>query len=362
MPADCILCRLAARPGVLIACGLLTLALFWLARPWLRVLFLLYLGLIVLAGLIALAVLIRRIIVKLCWKWRADPKGEGSSGHPKSGPVHVPATIYKRPDPLIYSQAWLAARGLAFTWDNPDVSLFEIQGPGLPPKPALPHALTPGVKHLIRANIWNGSAEAPAANLLVRFWYLAFGIGTSRNAIGQTLVPRLPVKGAGGLPETAEVIWTTPAVSGHYCVQVELVWDDDADQGNNVGQINLDVKKLNSPNASFTFPLRNDGLMAARLRLTADAYRLPPQEDCSDDLARPSGGGLSRHFPEANGLPAGWLVEIGGEADAAMEAGEERPVTVKVIAADGFAGELDINVNAFDGHRLVGGVTLRVHS
>jgi hypothetical protein len=159
-----------------------------------------YLGVIVLLGLIALALVARRVLVKLCWKWQADPKNAGSGGHPKSRPVHVPATIYKRPDPLLYSQAWLTARGLAVTWDNPDISVFEIQGPSIPPKPVSPHALSPSRAHLIRVHIWNGSVEAPAVNLLVRFWYLSFGIGTLRTFIGEMLVPDLPVKGAAGLP------------------------------------------------------------------------------------------------------------------------------------------------------------------
>jgi hypothetical protein len=255
------------------------------------------------------------------------------------------------------------ARGLAVTWDNPDISVFEVQGSGLPPKPVPPHALAPNTAHLIRARIWNGSVEAPAVNLLVRFSYLSFGIGTRRDIIGEVLVPDLPVKGAAGLPRLAEMLWTTPTVPGHYCVQVELVWSDDADPGNNLGQTNLDVKALNSPNADFTFPLRNDGVLAAQLRLATDAYHLPALETCGDDATDQSRRDrLRQHLPEANGLPAGWQVVIDGASDEAMAAGEERPITVKVIAADGFVGELDININAFDGQRLVGGVTLRVHS
>lgn len=358
-----VLCRLAARPAVLIALGLLLLVALWLGRAWLWAVLIAYLGLIVLLGLIALALVARRVLVKLCWEWQADPKGAGSGGHPRSHPVHVPASIYKRPDPLLYSQAWLIARGLAVTWDNPDISVFEVQGSGLPPKPVPPHALAPNTAHLIRTRIWNGSVEAPAVNLLVRFSYLSFGIGTRRDIIGEVLVPDLPVKGAAGLPRLAEMLWTTPTVAGHYCLQVELVWSDDADPGNNLGQTNLDVKALNSPNADFTFPLRNDGVLAAQLRLATDAYHLPALEPCGDDATDQSRRDrLRQHLPEANGLPAGWQVVIDGASDEAMAAGEERPITVKVIAADGFVGELDINVNAFDGQRLVGGVTLRVHS
>jgi hypothetical protein len=157
--------------------------------------------------------------------------------------------------------------------------------------------------------------------------------------------------------------WTTPAAAGHYCIQVELVWPDDADPGNNLGQTNLDVKALNSPNASFTFPLRNDGLHPARLRLTADAYRLPTLDPCGEtpsSLRRQDR--TMRHFPEANAIPPDWHVAISGAPDGLLAAGEERPIAVKITAPDGFAGSLDINVNAFDEKRLVGGVTLRVHS
>jgi hypothetical protein len=40
----------------------------------------------------------------------------------------------------------------------------------------------------------------------------------------------------------------------------------------------------------------------------------------------------------------------------------ERLVTVKVTAPDGFVGRQAINVNAFDGNDLVGGVTLYAES
>jgi hypothetical protein len=144
---------------------------------------------------------------------------------------------------------------------------------------------------------------------------------------------------------------------------VELVWADDADPGNNLGQTNLDVKALNSPNASFTFPLRNDGLHSTRLRLTTDAYRLPPLGPCGETRSTSSRQErITRHFPEAHPIPPGWHVAIAGEPDGLLVAGEERPITVKVTAPDGFVGSLDINVNAFDHNRLVGGVTLRVHS
>ncbi len=354
------MCRLLRQIWVLIALGLLLLILLWVARSWLWALFLFYLAMLALAGLLALAMVARRLFWKICRKKSADPKGTGSDGHPGKGPVYVPPTIYKRPDPLIYSQGWLIAHGLGVTWDNPDISLFEVKPGG--PAPAQAHALEPGRPHLIRARVWNGSFEAPAINLLVRFYYLTFGIGTVKTFIGEALVD-LPVKGGAGLPSVAEIPWTTPAAGGHYCVQVELIWPDDADPGNNLGQTNLDVKKLNSPNASFAFQLRNDGVAAARMRLTTDAYRLSPLDPCEREKdPRRRNQRLAGHLREAHALPRGWRVEIGEEAGELPKPGEERPVAVKVVAPDGFDGELDINVNAFDGERLVGGVTLRVHS
>jgi hypothetical protein len=362
MPTNCVFCRRMARSGVLAGLALLLLVLLWLLRAWLWLLLFAYLGLIVLAGIVALALVARRVLARVCWKREADPKGNGSRGRPSSGPVLVPAAIYKRPDPLLYSQAWMAARGLAVNWDNPDITVLRVPGPNLPPQPAQAHALAPNQPHLIRARIWNGSTEAPAVNLLVRFFYLTFGIGAHRERIGEMLLPDLPVKGAAGLPRVAEMPWTTPAAAGHYCLQVELVWTDDADQGNNVGQTNLDIKALNSPNATFTFPVRNDGLHPARLRMTVDAYRFPAPEDCGETAAGQPRDRLARHRPEANALPAGWSVDVAWRAEDVLAAGEERPVTVKVTAPDGFTGALDVNVNAFDRERLVGGVTLRVHS
>jgi hypothetical protein len=99
------------------------------------------------------------------------------------------------------------------------------------------------------------------------------------------------------------------------------------------------------------------------MRLTTDAYRLVPVDPCEREKdPRRRGERLARHMREAHALPPGWVVEIGDGAGEMLRPGEERPVAVKVVAADGFEGELDINVNAFDGGRLVGGVTLRVHS
>src|SRR5207237_1437355 len=135
--------------------------------------------------------------------------------------LFIPPKIYRRPDPLIYDQYYLMAQGLAVTWDNPDIQLYDKIG-----NPVSSIALVAGQPYTVRARIWNGSLDAPAVNMPVRFSYLEFGIGTINHLLGETTVD-LPVKGAAGCPAYADMPWTPPS-AGHFCLQVELAWDDDA--------------------------------------------------------------------------------------------------------------------------------------
>jgi hypothetical protein len=116
------------------------------------------LGLLALLGLVAGARVAGAVVGKLCRKWTGDRKGSGSENHPPARRLLLPPHTYKRPDPRIYSQAWLMARGLAVTWDNPDISLLDGASP------ASPHALLSAHAYVIQARLWNGSPEAPAVN------------------------------------------------------------------------------------------------------------------------------------------------------------------------------------------------------
>jgi hypothetical protein len=75
---------------------------------------------------------------------------------------------------------------------------------------------------------------------------------------------------------------------------------------------------------------------------------------------------FAAHRPTAHRLPEGWRVTFDHDPATVLRPGEQREVTVDVTAPDGFAGSLDLNVNAIartaDGEVLVGGVTLRAHS
>lgn len=346
---------------VLLGLLILLLVLLFLLRRWLYALWYAYIALLILLGVVILARILLRLFRKLCWKLTGAPKGKGSEGHPHSKPVKLPPEIYKRPDPLIYSQSYLMSKGLAVTWDNPDIQLMD----GL--SPVSSHALLPGKKYTIQARIYNSSNEAAAVNMTVHFYYLSFGIGTTRNHIGDTLVT-VPVNGGAGLPAVAQCNWTTPAAAGHYCIQVELDWPDDANPYNNLGQENVDVKKLNSPNATFTFMLRNNSPFARTIELREDSYVLPPKDPClpnephGEDRKRGLYDKLTKHRLAANPLAAGWQVDYISGNEYRLEAGAEQLVTVKLTAFDGFAGMQAVNINAFSENVLIGGVTLYAHS
>jgi hypothetical protein len=278
-----------------------------------------------------------------------------------TGPVDshvVPVWAFRAPDPLIYSQQWLLARGLAVTWQNPDIHLELPTAPGVAVDPT---SLTPDTVYRVFARTWNGSADAPVAKMPVAFSYLDFGIGGVSIPIGSDEVD-LPVKGAVGTPAIATVDWHTPATPGHYCLQVRLIWPHDADPGNNLGQHNTDVKPLNSPRAAFAFPLRNDGPRRQALRLAADGYAIPRAEPCDerpkdDDLRAREERARRRHDPRRHRAPEGWGIELAPER-LVLAPGEQVDVRVNVSAPDGFRGRQAINVNAFDHAVLTGGVTL----
>jgi hypothetical protein len=387
------LCKYLGQPLVIFLCALLALLLLFalsLLVPSFGDLLVLLLLLLALIGLLVLSLLLARLIARRCRKASADPKGKGSVGHRGARSRKIPSDTYRRPDPLIYSQGWLMARGLAMTWDNPDIQLEPISG--VSSGPVSSNELEPSKGYRIRAQVWNGSTDSPAVNVLVRFYYLSFGIGASRKHIGDTLV-NLPVKGAPGLPAVAEHSWQTPDEPGHYCIQVELVWPDDADPTNNLGQENVDVKALNSPTATFQVNVRNEAFVRRTLVLESDAYAIPPLLECPaddvpeeipQDLPQESlGDGLrtvrpsrdkvplgpttvqlearARHARSNFSLPTGWQVEFLPSERLQLGPQEERLVTVRVVAPDGFTGRAPINVNAFAAGELVGGVTLYVH-
>ncbi|HEX7175682.1 MAG TPA: hypothetical protein VF240_10520 [Pyrinomonadaceae bacterium] len=308
-----------------------------------------------------------RFLRLLCQLWlRRCNRRKWRRGQSPIRCMRIPAKVYKRPDPLIYSQKYLKSLGLGVTYNNPDIELFEN---GLSVNS---HALKPDTTYEVRARIWNGSTDAPAVHMPVKFSYLNFGIGQKHVAIGETKVT-VPVKGAFGHPATAVVNWKTPAAPGHYCMLVNLIWGDDANPKNNEGQENTDVKKLNSPRATFEFPLRNDTDRAGVFRLAADNYKPPPPPPCKDqppaktpEMTQDERNEKLREAIERHGannflVPPGWSVEIRPQEVALLPDAEQLITVVVTAPEDDFRGQETFNVHAFDDrNRLVGGVTLTV--
>jgi hypothetical protein len=277
---------------------------------------------------------------------------------------HLPPHIYRRPDPMIYSQQYLMSKGLAVTWQNPDIHLE--QG-GVPVDS---HDLKPSTTYDVIARIWNNSIDAVVVNMPVDFSFLTFGIGTTKTLIDTTAVD-VAAKGMAGCPAFARVQWTTPPAPGHYCLVVEFTWADDANPFNNVGQHNTDVKPLNSPHAAFTVPVRNAERERRAVAIRVDAYTLPDLPECGRltavDNPRPSRETVLqrlRAIAEATNpanfpVPEGWTVTV-APAELVLAGGEQRDVVVDVTAPDGFTGERTFNVNGFAGADPLGGVTLTV--
>jgi hypothetical protein len=272
----------------------------------------------------------------------------------------VPSWAYRQPDPLIYSQNELMAQGLAVTWDNPDIHLELASAPGVP---VPSHALNADTEYVVVARIWNGSTNAPVVDLPVKVSYLEFGIATISHDIALTTVD-LAVKGSGGCPAFARVPWRTPTTPGHYCLQVELIWGDDANPGNNLGQENTTVLALNSPHAATQFPVRNPAERARLVRLEIDNYRIPDPIACPPDasereLEAHRRAMLTRHQRSAWAIPEGWRVVV-EPREVHLGAGATASISVDITAPDEFRGREVFNVNAFDGPELLGGVTLYV--
>jgi hypothetical protein len=273
----------------------------------------------------------------------------------------------KRPDPLIYDQYYLMALGFAVTWDNPDIWL-EKGGVVVSPD-----QLTPSTTYEVVARIWNSSTEAVVAGLPVTFSYLSFGIGIQRNPVFPgpgTVMVNLGAKGGPSCPTFARTQWTTPAVPGHYCLQASFSWFDDSNPYNNLGQKNTQVGVSVSP-VVFEFQLRNGKLFTQTFRFETDAYAIPPLPACSNDSSRTTVATTVAQRPYGPvkvppqhtrlnyPLPEGWSIAFAPD-NPGLSAGEEITVVVTVSPPAGFQGHQPINVHAFSGSSLEGGVTFFV--
>ncbi|MEO7083067.1 MAG: hypothetical protein ABI442_07670 [Gemmatimonadaceae bacterium] len=286
--------------------------------------------------------------------------------------ITVSPAVLKRADPLIYAQYYLMKQGLSVTWDNPDI---QISRGGVP---VAPYSLLPATDYDVTVRVWNGSYDAPALNLPVSLSYLSFGIGVSSNPIGSNTAD-LDVKGGPLEPAFTSIPWKTPPVAGHYCLQALLLWPDDANPDNNLGQKNVQVGKASSP-AVFDIQVHNDANVSRTFAFEADQYTLRPLDPCGptpsrDAAVQQAGGRLAESHARwkaalaAQGyggfpLNAGWSVTF-TPARPILSAFEQITVQITVEPPPGFVGQHAVNVHGFAqgenrGRALAGGVTLLV--
>lgn len=296
------------------------------------------------------AVSLWRFMRRICAGLRRQPKPTGPEHRPTAPTsctkINNPALV--RPDPLLYSQRYLLDRGLAVTWDNPDIVLFRN---GVPVSSS---DLQPSTTYDVNIRIWNNSLEAPVVAMPVHLSYLDFGVGTTPIPIASTTAD-VGVKGSAEQPATVSIPWTTPVTPGHYCLQVQLDPADDVDRSNNLGQENTNVVAATSP-ATFTFTLHNNTRTERTYRFTLDGYELPARQPCGDEKPAER---LERHRPARHPVPQGWEVQI-GPARPTLGPGATTTITVTASPPAGFHGRQAINVNAYHGAGFAGGVTLTV--
>ena len=305
-------------------------------------------------------------LIRLIRAWlsrKKDTRDERDKRAARSHCVPIDRPEYLRPDPLIYSQRYLMDQGLAVTWDNPDIVLYEN---GVP---VASHELKAATTYEVRSRIWNDSLDCPVIAMKVHLSYLDFGIGTTPIPVGSASGVFVGVKGTANNPAFVSIPWRTPAAPGHYCLQVALDPVEDRLPANNLGQENTDVGAVHSP-AEFRFRLRNDTRRRERYRFEVDAYAIPPPDPCRPRPKRPrpprQAPGTVEHVPPQHDrrnapLPAGWTVTFDPEHPV-LAAGDEVDVTATVTAPAGFHGRQPVNVHAFTGEGLAGGVTLYVES
>jgi hypothetical protein len=182
----------------------------------------------------------------------------------------IPAGVWLQPDAYLYSQRYLMSLGMAVTWDNPDVQLTDMGGAVVGS-----HDLLPSTDYRITARIHNRSNNAPAPGMPVVFTMLSFGAGGGSTPIASDVI-NLPVRAAPGEPALARVVWKTPSTPGHYCIEIQAVWADDANPLDNIGQHNTQVRNVtHGQNVVLPIPVTNFLQGRGRLQARLDSYVLP---------------------------------------------------------------------------------------
>lgn len=183
----------------------------------------------------------RRTGCVLCRIWQILTREKIPGGDPC---VVIPGHVIRKPDPCIYDQFLLMQLNQPVTWDNPDVRIF-LNG-----VEQYTYDLTVSTEYDVEITIHNSSRDEPADGTTVDVRWIEFGAGGQVRHPIAVLAADVPV-----WPGTAVVTtkWQTPAVPGHYCIEVELSHPNDGNPANNRGWNNTQVYAAQSP---VTRPIR----------------------------------------------------------------------------------------------------------
>jgi len=209
------------------------------------------------------------LLLRLFGKGHKPPK-------PPKDCFQIPPDVARKPDPCLYSQWYLAAKGLSVTWDNPDIQITTTGGTPVPS-----YALVADTDYLVQATIHNASFDA-ALGVEVICVYRPWSFGTAdrvpveADASGNPAIRRLNIGPWSAAIATFK--WRTPNVAdAHFCIQVECHHVDDREPNNNLGQENTNIAKPASP-VELHIPLFNPRAVPQRIAVTADGYEIPSTE------------------------------------------------------------------------------------
>ncbi|MEU2390550.1 hypothetical protein [Streptomyces sp. NPDC007369] len=188
--------------------------------------------------------------------------------------AHVPPQVNRRPDPCLYSQSYLAAQGIAITWDNPDIRITTTEG-----VPISSTGLAPDTDYIVEGTIHNASFD-PAIGVRVRSYFRSWGIDfadrqpTELDQNGEAAERIVHIGAWGQIISTFK--WHTPSQAGHYCVTVECYHPADREPANNVGQENTDVVEARpGSSARIAVPFFNRRARERDFRIDVDEYEIP---------------------------------------------------------------------------------------
>ncbi len=191
-----------------------------------------------------------------------------------------------------------------------------------------------GVLNKIHAVVSNyGPANAPGATVI--FSYARTGIGNwVFSEIARTTIGTI----SSGGTAIATVDWT-PQFAEHECIRAEVVYSDDNNLENNVGQVNYNVQQTSSP-AALKFMIVNPFPVAKEIVLVVNKTDLPPGWTTllSSDRGIFNATNEAASFPMGGDACPEYLTLTTTPRQGAVDT-ERGAVTIKMYIDEGFIGE-----------------------